>query len=348
MSTPFFGPEKPVNHFGFIWKFFAVLLAVGGVFSVSIFVNKLQFSSKLNEVSLVMDNMAKLSEVEKTSAGGDIVVEPIEQPKPKMPALVGKLADPDDFAAESIIVKDHESGATLYSKNEYEERSIASITKLMSALVLLEKNPDWNSTTTVIGEDSMGTHMYAGDVYTLNQLWYSALVGSSNKAILSLVNALDWPEEAFVERMNQKAREMGMTNTRFVEPTGLDEGDQSTASDLVILLNNALQSDKIKDALTTPEYNLYSEQRDQSHHMWSTDWLLLDWIDNDFAQIIGGKTGYTNAAGYSFTVSVKNDEGHVLDIVVLGAKEHEDRFTVARDVADMVFQNYQWPDEEEE
>ena len=342
-NTPFFGPEKPADKIGFFWKFIAVVFAVVAVFTISVFTNKLEFTSELNEISLVMEKMDELAKTDEVQAGGDVVVEPIKIPKSEIPKLVGKLKNSDEFTAQGIIVKDHKSGALLYSKNEYEKRSIASITKLMSELVLLEKNPDWDSTATVIGDDSMDTHMYAGDVYTLDQLWHAALVGSSNKAILSLANALDWPSEAFVERMNQKARELGMTETNFIEPTGLDEGNQSSASDLVILLNNALQNEKIKEALKTIEYNLYSEQRGKEHHMWNTNWLLLGWVENDFEEVIGGKTGYTNAAGYSFVVTVKNRDGNMVDIVVLGTGEHEDRFTEARDLANMVFESYQWP-----
>ncbi|MDP2692455.1 MAG: hypothetical protein Q8O88_02315 [bacterium] len=344
MTTPFFGPEKPTDKIGFFWKLISVVLAVGAVFTISFFATDLKFTSNLNEISLVMDKMSDFSETKTVSAGGDIVFEPLVNSEPEIPELIGELFIQDSFTAKSIIVKDNKSGALLYSKNEYDKRSIASITKLMSALLLLEKNPDWSSLATVVGSDSMGTHMYAGDIYSLDELWNAALVGSSNKAILSLVQALDWPMEAFVERMNQKARELGMTDTSFVEPTGLEDGNQSSASDIIILLNNALQNEKIKNALRTKEFSLYSKQREKSHHMWNTNWLLLGWINNDFAEVIGGKTGYTNAAGYSFVVSIRNKNGNVVDVVVLGTEKHEDRFTEARDLANMVFDNYQWPE----
>lgn len=345
MNTSFFGPEKPADKIGFFWKFISVLVAVGAVFTVSFFTKNLKFTSELSEISIVMDKMTELSETKPVLAGGDIVFEPLKAPVLELPVLVGALLPQDNFTAKSIIVKDHQSGAILYSKNEYEKRSIASITKLMSALIILEKNPDWESTTTVVGSDSIGTHMYEGDVFSLSDLWYSALVGSSNKAILSLANALDYSIEDFVERMNQKAVELGMVETTFVEPTGLDEGNQSTASDIVILLNNALENKKIRDALKTPEYNLYSHEREKSHHMWNTNWLLLGWINNNFSEIFGGKTGYTNAAGYSFVVSVGNDIGEVVDVVVLGTNEHKDRFIEARDLALMVFAAYEWPND---
>ena len=261
-----------------------------------------------------------------------------------MPKLIGELLSAEEFNAESIIVKDHATGFVLYKKNEYRKRSIASITKLMSALVLLEKNPLWSLKTSVIGGDNLDTHMYAGDTYTLDELWYAALVGSSNKAILSLANALNWSMEAFVERMNQKAIELGMLDTIFVEPTGLDENNKSTASDLVILLKEALKQEKIYEALLTPEYNLYSAERKKKHHMWNTNWLLLGWIRNDFNKIFGGKTGYIGVAGYSFAVQLSDKNEHIIEVVILGTDEHETRFTEAKKAAEMVFANYQWPE----
>ena len=75
--------------------------------------------------------------------------------------------------------------------------------------------------------------------------------------------------------------------------------------------------------------------------MWNTDWILLDWIPNEFAVFHGGKTGYITASGYNFTMRVEND-GHMLDVVVLGASSHEGRFTEARDIAKWVFTNYKW------
>jgi serine-type D-Ala-D-Ala carboxypeptidase (penicillin-binding protein 5/6) len=271
--------------------------------------------------------------------GGDLVVSP---PKPVIPDLIGEMVSADVFSASAMIVKDHQTGAVLFEKNAYTERPIASITKLMSELVLLEKNLNMSATTTVVGVDSLGTHMYAGDVYTLLELWDAASIGSSNKAILSLAHAIDWPVEAFVERMNQKARELGMMSTRFTDPTGLDDTDVSTASDVVLLLREALRNEQMKQSLQKKELTLYSTQRNREHHMWSTNWLLLGWISHDFAVIHGGKTGYIPASLYNFSVVVEDDFGHMLDVVVLGAESHEARFTEARDIAQWVFTNYKW------
>lgn len=265
---------------------------------------------------------------------------------PPVPEFTGEeMLDVEEFTAQGLLVKDAETGMVLLAKNEYGVQAIASITKLMSALLLLEQDPDWTSTTTVVSEDLSDAHMYAGDVYTLEELWYAALVASSNKAIMSLADAVGWQREAFVARMNEKAYELGMGDTYFADPTGLDSRNVSSPSDISILLQEALRHEKIKDALLTKEYTLYSEKRDKSHHMWNTNWILLGWIPNDFAEFIGGKTGYIPAAGYNFVCDVADEFGHVVHVIAFGTESHTARFTEARDAANWAFENYTWPDE---
>ncbi len=278
-------------------------------------------------------------------AGGDVVVEPVYVPQP--PQLTGELVDASTFGAEAVLVKDVTSGKLLYEKNAYTPWPIASITKLMSALVILEKTPDWTTSTQVVADDVIDTHMYAGDTYTLEELWRAALVGSSNKAILTLADAVGWPRDAFIARMNEKALELGMSDSHFTEPSGLDAGNVSTPSDILLLLKEALANEHIQTTVLLTEHQLYSNERKKDHHMWSTNWLMLGWITHNFADILGGKTGYIDASGYNFTARVSDAMGHQLDIVVLGAPAHEDRFTVLRDAGEWAFDNYTWEDEED-
>jgi D-alanyl-D-alanine carboxypeptidase len=275
--------------------------------------------------------------------GGDLFIDPPVVEVPQFPVLVGEPFDMENISADSVIVKDAETGFVYAKKNEYTSHSTASVAKLMSALVLLEKGLDWKGTHQVVPGDYVDTHMYAGDTYTIEELWNAGLIASSNKAIMTLADSVGWDLETFVARMNEKAQELGMGDTLFVEPTGLDAGDVSTASDLVLLLEEALQHEEIQDVVLTSEYNLYSEERNKKHHMWNTNWLLLGWIPNDFTEFHGGKTGFIPAAGYNFVMKVEDDSGHVLDVVVLGADTHEARFTEARDIATWVFDAYTWP-----
>lgn len=285
----------------------------------------------------------------KVTEGGDVFTPPPAPEPPKLPERTeeSKDLDPDVFSAASILVKDTESGMVLFEKNMYDQRPIASITKLMSSLLLLEQGFEWQATSTVVSDNLIDTHMYAGDTYTIEELWQAALVGSSNKAIMTLADYVGWTREAFVARMNERARELGMGNTHFAEPTGLDAGNASTASDITILLGEALAHKDLQEGLLQRELNLYSAEREKKHHMWSTNWLLLGWVPHQF-DLIGGKTGYIDASGYNFTVRLSDDAGHTVDIVVLGAESHEARFTEARDAADWAFDAYMWPDEHEE
>lgn len=285
-------------------------------------------------------------EADTIQAGGDVVIAP--PTPPALPVLIAEAVAPEpaSFSAASILVKDRTSGMVLYGKDPYIERPIASITKLMSALVLLERGVQWDQTAVVVGEDALDSHMYAGDTFTLTELWNAALIGSSNKAILTLARAAGWTEDAaFVERMNQKAVEIGLSNTHFADPSGLLSENTSTASDAAILLEEALAHPAIVNAMLQNEYHLYSKERQKPHHMWNTNWLLLGWIPHQFAQVLGGKTGYIPASGYNFSVSFADALGHTIDVVVLGAQSHEARFTEARDIAAWAFQHYQWPQE---
>lgn len=318
-----------------------LLLVLGGAgWSMGRFYTTGSVSSFLEKVSPAGFPFAADKAV--VRAGGDIMVEPVFVPDP--PTLIGELPPASTFAAEGLLVKDVASGKVLYEKGAYTERPIASITKLMSALVILERNPDWATSTIVIDDDTIpDTHMYGGDVYTLEELWRAALIGSSNKAIITLADAVSWPRAAFVERMNQKAHELGMQHTVFTDPSGLDAGNMSTPSDLALLLAEALSHEEIQVTLLMPEHEIYSTVKQQDHHMWSTNWLLLGWIPSTF-DMLGGKTGYIPESGYNFISRIRDLQGHELDIIVLGTAAHEDRFTVLRDAGVWAYENHEWHD----
>jgi len=279
--------------------------------------------------------------------GGDVTIAPPEHVPQPLPELTGVLPDPDMFSAKVLFVKDQETGKILYGKNEYTERPIASITKLMSALVLLEQGIDWRAQSVVSPDDVSDSHMYAGEQYTREDLWRAALVGSSNKAILTLADSTGWTREDFVARMNEKSLELGMTDTHFEEPTGLNVGNVSTAADVSILLEESLRFNEISQAVLEPEHTLHATNQFKTHHMWSTNWLLLGWVTNQLEDFRGGKTGYIPQSGYNFSMQLADEEGHVIDVVVFGAANNNARFSEARDIANAVFENYTWPKEEE-
>lgn len=280
---------------------------------------------------------------ESDAAVTDVVIAPPSALLQSVPELTGVLPAVETIDAFGFIVRDVETGAVLYEKASEGIRPIASITKLMTALTLMDIGIDWSGSGEVVTDDGLiDNHMYAGDTYSTEDLWLSMLVASSNKAAMTLVDMTADNRDAFVTRMNSLAAEYGMTESTFVEPTGLNANNVSTPQNISILLDKALSTPAIRDGLRTIEHTIYSEEREKSHHMWNTNWLLLDWIPNDFYYIIGGKTGFIDASRYNFSTRVVTIDGKILDVVVLGAASHEERFTVARDVIDAVLDAYTW------
>lgn len=278
--------------------------------------------------------------------GGDIHVT-LPAAQPTIPLLKNVSSTFDTvLSAPAVIAVDDVSGAILYSKNADAVRPLASITKLMTALVLLDLPVSWASTTIITAEDWDGeSHLVeVGEKYTLEDLWHIALIGSSNTAISALVRSSGVSSTQFVALMNAKAQSLGLTTASFIEPTGLHSGNVASPSDTVVLLKEAVRRDKIFKALHTGEYYASPLGGAKQRRIWSTNWLLTKWIPNEFSvENIVGKTGYINDSLYNFTVRLTDERGHAVRVAVLGAATAEDRFTEARDSAMWVFKNYVWP-----
>jgi D-alanyl-D-alanine carboxypeptidase len=99
------------------------------------------------------------------------------------------------------------------------------------------------------------------------------------------------------------------------------------------------------DTTLRQDRRTFSKERDKKHQFWNTNWLLLGWVPHPFAEIRGGKTGYIPASGYNVAVEIGAGDGRALDVVVLGAENNEARFEIARDMAQWMFENFQWPHE---
>ncbi len=283
----------------------------------------------------------------RTQVGGDISSENLPVSKPTVPL---RVAGANNFSgaltAVSAIVVDSKTKTVLFNKNADEIRSLASITKLMTAMVLLDLPMDWNSTTVISGDDMAGDHhVEIGEKFTLEDLWHVALIGSSNSAINALVRSSGLTKEQFVVLMNQKAQDLRISSARFTEPTGLSERNMASGLDTAKLLIDSLKFDKIYSTVQVAEY--YSHPfGGKAKRVWTTNWLLTDWIPNNFKmENIAGKTGYIDSSGYNFAVSLSNGKNHVITVVVLGASTNEGRFGEARDLAEWAFKNYLWPDD---
>ncbi len=246
------------------------------------------------------------------------------------------------ISANTVLIKDMETGEVLFGNNEYTPRALASITKLMSALVLEECISDWNVVVSSPADTIFDSHIYAYDSTSLEEWFRVALIGSSNRAMLTLVDGSEYTREEFVHRMNEKAFELGMTDTFFTEPTGIDSGNVSTASDVALLLREALRHEHIVASLGIHSIDHRSSVTEKTTTIRNTNRLLTQWVENEFAESVIGKTGYIVESKYNFAGKFSKSLDRQVLVVVLGSENETTRFTDATTLAEWTFTNYEW------
>jgi D-alanyl-D-alanine endopeptidase (penicillin-binding protein 7) len=243
------------------------------------------------------------------------------------------------LTAVSAAVMDKNSSIILWKKNAEEIRSIASISKLMTALIFLENNPGWDSEVTMLQEDETRgaiNNISRGEIVKAEDLFYTSLIASDNNATKALARSTGISEKEFIDKMNKKAKELGLPNTKFFEVTGLDERNVSTAVDILNLAKEVFTKEEIKLATTKQNYQ-FTAVSGKAHKVYSTDHLLNSYLD-----IVAGKTGYINAAGYCLVAEVVGSEGNSIISVVLGSASNDDRFKDLKVLSAWVFENYSW------
>ena len=178
----------------------------------------------------------------------EVYYEPIEigqlpLSKERLPQKTNEESLGPVVSADSAIMVDYNTMLPLWQKNPDAVMSIASLTKLMTALVLMDLDLDWTQsidiTDTDNNTDGSRLRVPTGAKVSLEDLLRGMLVGSANNATMSLVNATGLGHDAFVVKMNEKADELGLENTSFVEPTGLNENNISTVSEYMVIAKQA-------------------------------------------------------------------------------------------------------------
>ena len=211
------------------------------------------------------------------------------------PVALDDAGNPGLRSASALVI-DQSSGAVLFEKNANVQVPIASITKLMTAMVVLDAKPDLQEVLT-IGEEDVdalkGTHsrLRVGTRLTRDEMLRLALMASENRAAASLSRNYPGGRSTFVAAMNQKATELGLTETRFEDPTGLTAANVSSARDLTKMVATAHRYPLIREFSTTAEYQVTIAGRPQAFH--NTNSL----VRSDNWEIGLSKTGYINEAG---------------------------------------------------
>lgn len=220
-----------------------------------------------------------------------------------------------------VLVVDQETGEALYAKNPDLQAPIASITKLMTAMVVLDSGLSLEEWIEISEEDidrikNTRSRLPLGTRLTRGDLLHLALIASENRAAAALSRAYPGGRAAFVEAMNRKARRLGMYHTQFVDGTGLSSANRSTAYDLVKLVNAAYAYPIIRAISTTASYDVHLPQAESLRTLAYTNTNVLtrskDW------NIGVSKTGFINEAGHCLVMQADIAEQRVI-IVLLDA-----------------------------
>lgn len=257
--------------------------------------------------------------------------------------------DPNSYgivtSAQSALVVDKASGMMLLGKHPDSIRSIGSVTKLMTALVFLDEDPDLSQIVTLDPAIDLveGGRIYLAfyDGMTLKDVLGASIVGSDNTATESLMRFSGLGREAFIERMNEKAKDLGMHSTTFTDPTGIDSSNMSTARDLMTLLQTAEQEEILHNYMTTDK--LYITQNSgRVILIENTNQLLNSFLNQGVYRITGGKTGFLPQAGYVLATSVMHNADEIY-VIVLGADSKDARVSEASSLAAWAFKVFEWP-----
>lgn len=241
--------------------------------------------------------------------------------------------------ASSVVVVDDATNKKLFAQSENEPRPIASITKVATAMVVLNRTQNLNeivmvpTVATQVGGAKM--NLIPGERITVLNLLKGLLIASANDAALALAIHTGEDETRFVSYMNDLVKELNLRNTHFVNPHGFDvQGHYSTAYDIAELTRYALRNEAYRNIIHT-RYAVVTDISGRfGHPLENTNELL-----NSYLNIEGGKTGTTSKAGESLVVSATGDRGQRIIAVLLNSP---DRFQEGKVLLDWALRAYEW------
>lgn len=234
--------------------------------------------------------------------------------------------DMPEINSKSAIVYDVDADTVILDKNSDEVRSIASLTKIMTVLTAIENIDDFNASVIITSEMLAGIYWNAsvaglkpGDTVTYMDLLYAAILPSGADATQVLAYAVSGSVDTFVAKMNELALKIGVTNTHYVNTTGLDQdGAYSTAHDQLLILSYALENPIFRTVYTTKNYTLTNGlQVEASVNKYNRA------LNLDTSKIIGSKTGNTTNAGLCMSALFYHED-HEMLLITLGAEVIED------------------------
>jgi len=247
----------------------------------------------------------------------------------------------NNVTADKVFVVDVASRDTLLAHGAEYRHPLASLSKLMTAQVVLDEGVNMWGTRTIQSSDEVGgarLRVPVGSSLYVRGLFDAALVGSANNAAHALARSTGMSVSEFVEAMNERADRMRLTSTRFVDPTGIEVGNVSNAVDIARMAYDFFDVPEIRRATTTAKANVAANGK--VHSIKNTNGLLTD-PDNGL-YVLGGKTGFLYESEWNLVVKMRDYRQKEIIVVVLGSDTRNWSFRDSSYVARWVWDNYVW------
>ncbi|MGY4690167.1 D-alanyl-D-alanine carboxypeptidase family protein [Salibacterium sp. K-3] len=233
-----------------------------------------------------------------------------------------------DTSAEAAVLMEQKSGRVLYEDNAHEKRNIASITKIMTAVLALESGK-WKQTAKIsenaAGVEGSSLYLKPGESMSLKDLTTGLMLRSGNDAAVAVAEFVGGSTDGFVYMMNEKARDIGMEHTRFTNPHGLDDGSRhySTAYDMGLLMKYAMQKETFREITGLTRYE--APQQDEGKRIWRNKNKLLTSL---YEYSTGGKTGYTSEAGRTLVSTAEKKDMELIAVTLDAPSDWDDHIAM--------------------
>ena len=262
-------------------------------------------------------------------------------------------ADPTrepDLVCNAAIVMDASTGQILYEKNAHEKKYPASTTKILTTIIALEHNLDFNKTITIsenavwdVERDSTLIGLDVGEKVTIGDLFYATMVRSANECAYALSEQVADNIQEFAVLMNEKAAEIGCENTHFVTPNGLHDDDHySTAYDMALITKYALQNETFRQLAGTLSYTVPpTNLADETRPLWNGNKMINPAEPYYYEYCEGGKTGYTSKANNTLVTFSKKDDLELI-CVIMDCDGSRYSYTDSKALYNFCYNNYSY------
>lgn len=234
--------------------------------------------------------------------------------------MTGQASPKPSVSANNAVLMEQSTGNVLYETKAHEKQSVASITKVMTAIIAIESEQMQETATAsrrAVYEEGSSIYLEQGEKMTVEDLVYGLMLRSGNDAAITISEEIGGSVEGFVYLMNEKARWLGMTNTHFDNPHGLEsDSHYSTAYDMALLMRYALDNEQFRKIANT-----VTHQADNRSYEWKNKNKLLTQY---YEYCIGGKTGFTRKAGRTLLTAANKQDTELIAVTLNAPDDWQD------------------------